>query len=301
MSHRVLDGLGVVALFACGGAAAAQAPGSDVYLAALTVANGAPAGIAVASPVNVSRRPGYDNQPGFLADERAILYTSIRADGQADIYRYDIGTKETVRLTGAPESEYSPTMMPGGRRFSVVRVERDSTQRLWSFALDGSDPQLVLRAIKPVGYHAWLDADHLVAYVLGQPATLQVIDVRTEHADTVARDIDRSLSPISAGSASFVQRAAGGRLTLERLSLGDKGPARIETIAELPPGAAFVVWTATGVALTGSGSKLYALRPNQSSWELAADLSAEGVTNITRLAISPNGHWLAFVADDAKP
>ena len=34
----------------------------------------------------------------------------------------------------------------GGTRFSVIRVERDSTQRLWSFALDGSDPQLMLAA-----------------------------------------------------------------------------------------------------------------------------------------------------------
>ena len=293
--------IAAIAFIALASSLAGQAPASDVYLVGLTVSDRAPAGLAVAAPLNITRRTGYDNQPAFMADERAVFYTSIRDDGQADIYRYDIGTRETTRLTGAPESEYSPTMMPGGRRFSVVRVERDSAQRLWSFALDGSDPQLVLRTIKPVGYHAWLDADRVAAYVLGRPATLQVVDLRSEHADTVANDIDRSLSPIAAGSASFVQRAADGQLTLERLSINATGTPRTERVATLPAGAAFVVWTANGVAITASGSKLYTLHPKQSSWELAADLAKDGITNISRLAISPNGHWLAFVADDAKP
>ena len=166
-----------------------------------------------------------------------MFYTSTRDDGQSDIYRYDIATHETTRLTGEPESEYSATMMPGGRRFSVIRVERDSTQRLWSFALDGSDPRLVLRTIKPVGYQAWLDADHVAVYVLGQPATLQLVDVRTEHADTVARDIDRSLSPMgegAGGAVSFVEHVRGGPYTLERLWLDNAGRARTETIAQLP-------------------------------------------------------------------
>jgi dipeptidyl aminopeptidase/acylaminoacyl peptidase len=279
---------------------AAQAPGSDVYLAGLTVSDRSPSGIAVASPLNITHRAGYDNQPAFMADERAVFYTSIREDGQADIYRYDIAGKQTTRLTGGPESEYSPTMMPGGRRFSVIRVERDSAQRLWSFALDGSDPQIVLRTVKPVGYHAWLDADHVATYVLGRPATLQVVDLRTERADTVARDVDRSLSPIRAENISFVQRAPGGGLGVDRLWLDGAHAPHTEPIAQLPPGAAFVVWTANGIAITASGTKLYTLRPKETSWSVAADLAADGIANITRLAISPDGHWLAVVADDAK-
>jgi hypothetical protein len=280
---------------------AAQAPGSDVYLLGLTISDRAPSGIAVASPLNVTRRAGYDNQPAFMADEHAILYTSIRDDGQADIYRYDIAAKQTTRLTGGPESEYSPTMMPGERRFSVIRVERDSAQRLWSFALDGSEPQLVVSAVKPVGYHAWLDADHVAAYVLGRPATLQLVDVRTGHVDTVARDIDRSLSPIAAESVSFVQRGPDGGLSVHRLWLDDSRAPHTQPIAALPAGSAFVVWSANGIAITASGTKLYTLRPKQTHWTVAADLAADGIANITRLAISPNGHWLALVADDAKP
>src|SRR6185312_13006231 len=280
---------------------AAQAPGSDVYLAGLTISDRAPAGIAVAAPLNITRRAGYDNQPAFLADERAVLYTSIRDDRQADIYRYDIAARQTTRLTGGPESEYSPRPMPGGHRFSVIRVERDSAQRLWSFALDGSDPEVVLRTVKPVGYHAWLDADHVAVYVLGRPATLQMVDVRTDQADTVSHDIDRSLSPIATDSVSFVQRAVGGGLSLDRLWLDGAHAPHTAPIAQLPAGAAFVVWTANGIAITASGTKLYTLLPRETSWRVAADLAPDGLANITRLAISPNGHWLALVADDAKP
>src|SRR5205085_5230181 len=116
--------------------------------------------------------PGYGNQPSFLPDSRAILYTSRREDGQSDIYRYDIGSAATTGVTTTPESEYSATVMPGGRRFSVIRVEKDSTQRLWSFALDGSDPRIVVESLKPVGYHAWLDATTLAMFVLGSPNAL---------------------------------------------------------------------------------------------------------------------------------
>src|SRR6185437_12518155 len=210
--------------------------------------------------------------------------------------------KRITRVTSTPESEYSPTFMPGGRRISVVRVEPDSTQRLWSFALNGNDPELVLRTIKPVGYHAWLDATHLALYILGTPSTLQVVDTKTEHADTVARGIDRSLSPIAMDTVSFVQRHPDSTLTLARLSInGTTGAAHVAPIAPLPAGALYVVWTSTGVAITAAGSKLYTLHRGETAWREAADLASDGLAHISRLAISPNGHWLALVADDATP
>lgn len=285
----------------------AQAPpGTDVYLAPLEISHQTPTTIGVGSPVNITNRAGYDNQPAFFGDERAVFYTSIRADGQADIYRYEIASKQTTRVTTTTESEYSPTPMPGGKRFSVIRVEPDSTQRLWSFALDGSDPQLVLRTIKPVGYQAWMDDSHVAVFVLGQPATLQVVDIHTEHADTAAKDIDRSLSPVKPRQVSFVQRGQNAGLTLERLTLGplsdqSRTPTMAlsrEPVAPLPQGAAFVVWTEGGVAVTASGSKLYTLKPGGTTWDVVGDFAKEGLHNISRLAISPNGHWIALVADD---
>ena len=283
---------------------AAHAPGTDVYLARVTLSERAAAGIAVVAPVNITHRRGYDNQPAFMADERAVFYTSTRDDGQSDIYRYDLATRQTTRVTATSESEYSATHVPGTERFSVVRVEPDSTQRLWSFAMDGSDPRLVLRTIKPVGYHAWLDSSHVALFVLGRPATLQVVGLGAERVDTVARDIGRSLSVAGPRSVSFVQRAPDSTFTLNRIEYdAASGRSNVRSgIAGLPAGAEYVVWTRQGTALTASGSKVFALRPGSvdGHWALVADFAGEGIGHISRLAISPEGHWLALVADDAR-
>src|SRR2546426_10698678 len=139
--------------------AAAAPPATDIYVASLRVVDGR---VQVGTPVNVTARPGYDNQPFFLPDGGAFLYTSIRADSQADIYRYDLRTATSVRLTATRESEYSPTPLPDGSGFSAVRVEADSPQRLWAVDWDRAPPRLVLDSLKPVRSHAW-GAPHTVA------------------------------------------------------------------------------------------------------------------------------------------
>jgi len=92
---------------------AAPVPPPDIFLASLDITRGTP---RVGAPMNFTDRPGYDNQPSFTSDGRAVLFTSVRADAQADIYRYDIAAKRATRVTAtAPESEYSATAIEGGR------------------------------------------------------------------------------------------------------------------------------------------------------------------------------------------
>src|SRR5437773_10156608 len=213
-------------------------PGSDIYLASLAVKNGR---AVVGTPANVTHRPGYDNQPFFLPTGAAFLYTAI-VDGQADIFRYDIAAGGSVRVTDTPESEYSPTPLPDGSGFSVVRVEADSTQRLWAFDLDGSRPRLVLDSIKPVGYHAWADAHTLVLLVRGSPATLQLAAAASPsgRGEVIARDIGRSLQPVPGHpSVSFVQRDSAAGPWLDEL---DVRTHRISQLVKAPAGADFFVW-----------------------------------------------------------
>jgi len=288
-----------IALFALQATAAAAPPATDVYLADLRVAGGR---ISVGVPVNVTARPGYDNQPYFLPDGRAFLYTSVREDSQADIYRYDIDRKASTRVTATRESEYSPTPLPDGKGFSVVRVEADSTQRLWAFVLDGSRPHLVLDSIKPVGYHAWADGHTLVLFVLGSPATLQLADARSPAArgEVLARDIGRSLQRIPGREAvSFVQRDSVAGASLQEF---DVRTHRVTKLVQAPPGADFFVWTPKGIVLTASGTTLYQWDPQRGGeWEPVADFAAAGLTNVTRLAVSPKGDRLAIVAVPAQP
>jgi hypothetical protein len=278
------------------GAQAAQAPpATDIFLAPLSItsADGRP---VIGKPVNVTNRPGYDNQPAFTPDSRGMLFTSIHEDGggQSDIYRYDLGTKAITRVTSTPESEYSATIMPGGQRFSVIRVERDSTQRLWSFAMDGSDPQLLVPTVKPVGYHAWIDPDNLALFVLGNPNALVHFDVRSGHADTLTRNIGRSLAPtIGGGGFSFTAHDSTGAVKLKTMSWPYQ---TVSDLVALPRGSEDIVWLARDLVLSSTGSKLVSWKPGTTDWQDAIDLAPSGLSRISRLAVSQDGKWLAIVA-----
>ncbi len=240
----------VLALLVASRAAAAQVPNTDIYLAPLSRVGDS---VVVGAAINVTHRPGYDNQ----------------------------------------------TPMPREGRFSVIRVERDSTQRLWSFALDGSDPQLVLSLLKPVGYHAWLDSTRLVTFVLGTPSTLHLVS-RDGSLDTVrARDVGRAVHHVPNEPAFTYTQRDSGVLWITRQSI-DRADARrlVRAVADNE----FHAFMPDGTLLTASGGKL--LRWNRvqgegSAWIPVADLTVNGVRNVTRLAVSPDGNWLAFVAEPA--
>ncbi|MDB4916166.1 MAG: beta-lactamase [Gemmatimonadetes bacterium] len=291
----VLTALLAVAAQLCG----AQAPSSEIFLAPLRYVRDS---IVVGAVVNITHRGGYNNQPSFLPNSRGILYTAIGSDAQADIWRYDIVEKRTARVTSTPESEYSPTVMPGGARMSVIRVEQDSTQRLWSFALDGTEPQLLLGALKPVGYHAWLGGARLVAYVLGKPATLHVIKSDGTGDEIRAVDVGRSLQRIPGMEAfTFTQRDSTNASWVTAHYVADNSDVRlVRTTVENE----YHVWTPTRALLSTHQGKLVKWNgalDATSQWEVVADLSKAGVKKISRLAVSPDGKWLAFVAEIAAP
>lgn len=277
--------------------ATAQAPPStDLWLLDLPTALAA---IDQPRPINLTDRAGYDNQPHVTPDGAAVLYTSYR-DGQTDIYRYDLAEGTNTRLTNTSESEYSPTVMPSGERFSVIRVEADGTQRLWSFTMKGTDPQLVLRDIAPVGYHAWADADRLALFVLGQPATLQLARVSTGMADTLAGNIGRSLLPIPGREAiSFVQKNETGAWTIRALDMTQEAVdgGDVTVLAPTLPNREDLAWLPDGSLLMADGTTIYYRTPKQSAWEPLATFDTPAIGAITRLAVHPDGTQLIFVAD----
>jgi len=294
MRGSILRSMLVAGAVRAAGAQAAQAPpATDIFLAPISISStdGRP---TIGKPVNITNRPGYDNQPAFTPDSRAILFTSIHEDGQSDIYRYDLGTKAITRVTSTPESEYSATIMPGGQRFSVIRVERDSAQRLWSFAMDGSDPQLLVPTVKPVGYHAWIDPDNLALFVLGNPNALVHYDLRSGHVDTLARNIGRSLAPtIGGGGFSFTAHDSTNDVKLTTMSW----PYLTKSdLVALPRGSEDIVWAARDLVISSNGSKLVSWKPGTPDWQDAVDLGPFGLSRISRLAVSQDGKWIAIVA-----
>jgi WD40 repeat protein len=268
-------------------------PSTDIFLIPLENGKIVSSGIR-----NITKRKGYDNQPHFLPDSKKLFYTSIREDNQADIFLYDLGNAAAKKLTTTDESEYSPTLTPDGRFFSTIRVEKDGTQRLWKFPLGGGDPVLILEQVKPVGYHAWIDSDRVAVYILGEPATLQLANLRSGTTIMIASDIGRSLHKIPGKQKiSFVQK-----LTEQTGTIKEYDPNRKQTseLVQLFPETEDYAWTPRGTLITTNGSKVYSWDPKikDHEWMEETDLSPSGLKKITRIAFSPDGQWLAVVAED---
>src|SRR3982751_541056 len=98
MSKFVSSAFALLALSLAGESLSARAapPSTDIFLAPIRMQHGKP---VVGRPVNVTSRPGYDNQPSFTPDSRSMLFPSVSDDAQAAIHRYDLRTPEPSTAT----------------------------------------------------------------------------------------------------------------------------------------------------------------------------------------------------------
>lgn len=282
-------------------APAAPPPGTDIYLVPLA---GGLSALKNAKPMPVSVAPGYDNQPSFSADGGRLLFAANRDGKQIDVFVFDRAASRVAQLTQTAENENSPTYLPAGvgdaGGFSVVRTEPDKTQRLWRFDAQGRNPQVVLTEIKPVGYHAWIDADRLVLFVLGPPATLRLASVKSGQAEIAAENIGRSLHRIpGTRQASFVQRESSGEFWVKQIDVDSK---KIDPLVKAVDGSADrdTAWMPDGkTLLMSSGTRVFAWTRGSPGWTEVFDAAAHKLGAVSRLAVAPKGDAIAIVVAEA--
>jgi hypothetical protein len=273
--------------------AAVQQPATEIYLAPMKFG---PTGPLVGPARNATENPGrYDNQPFFGSDGRTMLFASNRDGKQTDIYFLELQTRQIRQFTRTPESEYSPTVMPDDAGVSAIRVEADGTQRVWKFAEGGATPALVLPDVKPAGYHAWIDAQRLAVFVLGQPPTLQLASTAGGPAKVLAPGVGRSLLRRPSGTISFVQREGEGWMVKEF----DPASGEIRPLVAALEGSVErdTAWGPDGSLFMTRGSEVHAWRPGQDGFRLVGD---PGVGPLSRLAVSRDGRWMALVVAEGK-
>lgn len=276
-------------------AAQQAAPTQDVWLAPLNVKDGI---VTIGDPINVSNRPGYDNQPSFSRDGRRLYFTTEQR-GQTDIMRYDIRKREVVAETATPESEYSAAQIPGSNDLAVVVVERDSTQRLWRI---GSARTVLAPTLTKVGYHAWADDRQLITYVLGNEAkgeanALVLVDLRSGRLDTLARGVGRGLArhPLS-GVLTFSVRPADAPYM--RVRQYDPATRQVSDLTTgLPGRGQDYAWSPGGRLFMAEGTTIVQ-KPVDGAWSPVIALRDPRIGDISRIAISPKGDWIAFAANE---
>ena len=266
-------------------------PATDLWLAKIDSA-------IPGDPVKISHGDGYNNQPHFSEDGSFIYYTREMpvkgVDAQTDIAAFNTNTSVTTMVNSTPESEYSPTPIPGRNALSVIQADLNQKQFLFAIDIASGNMELLLPDVEPVGYHAWYSEQEVAMFILGDTFTLQTATLKTSGTEIVADNIGRSIRKHpETGEVLFVSKNS------EPWQIAafkpETGTTRI-VMPLFPAGEDFTI-DATGTYWTGNGSKLYRRSPASHRWELVADFSSSGISHISRLAIHLKSGQMALVSD----
>ncbi len=261
-------------------------PNTEVYLFDLSNQIGV---WQVTNPYNVSgQNKGYDNQPHFVNDIE-LMFTSTQ-NGQTDALLYKLESNELINLTKSIANEYSPTAMPDGKGFSCIY---DSMQHLVAYDFK-SGMRTVLVDNLVVGYHAWLSKNELALFVLGDTMTLQRYQLNEKSSVVLDHNIGRSLLNIPNDHAFSYLDKKTTPFSIKRVDIES---GKISHLQQTTGEGEDIAWTPDGFIIMGSGSKLYATKPN-GKWIEIANLSSFGLNGITRIAINPSGNKLAIVVEE---
>jgi hypothetical protein len=277
----------IIPLLQAPAAAPPALPDTDIHLYELLIGRG---DVELGAGHNLTRTPGYDNQPVFTVDGQALLFSARRDGVQNDIYRVDLASGTTRQLTATSRNEYSPRPADGG--FTVLQEENGAIQEIWRFDAAGGLAQPVVQLPALIGYYAFATPRVVYAFILGEPSTLQRIDLDNDTRRTIASDIGRCLQTLSDGSVSYV-RIEEKHPVLYRIDAAGASDTRLFPL--LPDTEGDYAWLPDGSGvLSTKGTALFYRTRQAAEWRQFADLKDIGV--LSRLAVSPDGRRLAVVA-----
>ena len=283
-------GLAMLAAIFAGSLSAQELPGTDIWLT--RISNGVPG-----EPVRINTGSGYNNQPHFSEDGSVIYYTREMSDGevvQTDIAAFNSETSTTTMVNNTPESEYSPTPIPGRKALSVIQVEADQKQRLWAIDVVSGNMDLLLADAEPVGYHAWINDREVAMFILGDSFTLQTASLDKKDTSLVADNIGRSIRKHpQTGEILFVDK----NREPWQIAAFDPETTTVRGVMPLFPNSEDFTVDANGDFWSGNGSKLYKRSAGDSRWELMVDFKTFGINHISRLAINLKSNQIALVSD----
>jgi Tol biopolymer transport system component len=285
------------ALCFCGSfilSAGQQLPRTEIYLFDLNITDNS---VTLSNPVNISSQIGYDNQPFFHPTDPILYYSSANQEERTDIKSFNFQTGETIQITNTNEREYSPTVTPDGKFISCIIQRENGEQNLGKYPIDGGQPLILIDDLI-VGYHAWVNDSQLVAFVLGQPNSLYLIDLKRNDDYVVARSISRSLHKIPKSKAmSFMQKSGSDLWQIKQL---DPATKEVTTIAETMDGRDHdIAWMPDGKILASTDSRIHFFDTvhDRFGWRVVK-LPYDFEKVITRLAVNPMGNKIALVVDE---
>lgn len=276
--------LSITLLLFCTFGVQAQVPDTDLHLFKIEKTKG---GLKLQKPVNITNRPGYDNQASLTPDSKKILYTSIREDGQADVYVYDLKKKKSLVLTKTPISEYSPVLSADGKFVTSVVVESDSSQYLHFInPVNGLHDNKM--NVDSVGYYTFLNQDTVIYYKLTDPHSLRYHSLKSGEDKWLAHSPTRAFKAISRNTLLYGIKDSSKVIFYKYYFLLHKA----EKFCEYPSLNEDFIWHPVLGLIKSEDLKLMYYDSTLKEWKLLFDLSGYGLKKITRFDIDPKTNFL---------
>lgn len=265
-------------------------PNTDIFLFDIS-SNGS--SISVENGQNISNNEGYDNQPSFMND-RYILFSSTR-NGQTDIAKYDTRYGSKTWLNFTEGGEYTPLKIPNRNQVSAVRLDPDGKQRLYAY--DRSDTKSIeLIADLVVAYYTWFNNYTVVSAVIeGEQLNLYSSNLKDNSNRKYGTNVGRSFHKIP--NTDLVSYISKENETWQIRSL-EPMTGETKLIANTIDGVEDICWLDGETLLSGKDNVLYKLRlQRDNDWKEVQDLSANGISKITRLSVNTEGTKLLIAGE----
>jgi hypothetical protein len=271
-------------------------PDCDIFLFDFSERNG---NVTISKGVNITQRPGYDNQPFFKPNSESLVFSSSVAPDRTDIYEFVIESGETKQLTDSPEQqEYSPQISPDQKTLSFVTDGEHSNQSIWKTQIGSGHEEWLLASPgerEPVGYYSWR---HRLGYILFWSRyghSLRLVHEQEKTSHYITGDAPPSTPHLIPGSNkfSFLHRQGNGETWVKEL---DPITRAVRPLTKITGNNNNYGWTPERRILMIDGTKLHACFPEgKKEWAVVADLGEHGLKSATRLAVSHDGKKIAIV------
>jgi hypothetical protein len=265
-------------------------PNTEVFLFDLTTENNT---FQLSNFKNISNNVGYDNQPSFL-DNNTILFAGTR-NNQTDIVKYNIGDDTKEWLSNTEGGEYSPIKIPNKNAVSAVRLELDGVQKFYGYDIKTGDYELLIDKII-IGYYIWFDKNIVVSSALENDyLSLYLSEVDKNKHTRIEEHIGRSLHHIP--NSNLISYISKSNADWDIKSLNPES-GEMNFITKTLAQTEDMCWLSDGSVLMAKDGILFRYHPKENSdWQEVFSLKSQGITNITRLAVSPDGKKIAVVGE----
>jgi hypothetical protein len=266
-------------------------PNTDLYLVSI---NKTDSGIVFGATQRIGDSKEYDNQPFFSFDSQFIYYSSSKLNNNADIYMYYIPTRQdNVFIETSGWNEFSPKITPNEKGLSLVRQE-NSTQTIWEYFFDGTEPVCLTPDIKNVGYYTWISDNDMLIRLEGKENSSSLIyyNLKTKIPNLICNKPGMSLAKVPAENAAYyIDKSA----YLTKIMKYNVETQKSDSVTTIPTGFDEFYVTASGDIWYVNAGKLFAWSPYKPKWEILKDFGIGAKGEAYRLAVSRDEKKLVLV------